>query len=71
MAEEYPKIRGETQEEKNASIEHALRSIARRASKRAVVHIPPVPFVTYCDVVPPNGVIGRVVVPFGGLIKGL
>lgn len=64
-------IRGRTQVERNASIEHALKSLSRRAVKRAAVHIPPIPFFTYCSAIGEDKVIGRMMVPFSGTMKDL
>jgi hypothetical protein len=66
-----PKIRGKTQEEKNASIEHALRSLTRRVMKRATVYIPPVPIFMHCDVVPENNVMAEVLLPFTGTLSDM
>lgn len=71
MPTEYPKIRGKTQAEKNASIEHALRSIARRATKRAVVYVPPVPLLFHKEGVAEGNTLGRILLPFSGTLKDL
>jgi hypothetical protein len=62
-------IRGKNQAERNASIEHALRSIARKATKRATVYIPPIPLSSYCGTIGEDKIIGRMMVPFSGTIR--
>jgi hypothetical protein len=71
MPQEHPKIRGDTHEEKFASIEQILKSLSRRLAQRGVVYIPPVPLFMSCDMVLPNGVIGKVIVPFSGTIRDI
>ena len=63
----HPFIRGKTQQEKNESIEQLLKSISRRAVKRAVVYIPPVPLLTQCS----EGVIGNILIPFKGTLRDI
>lgn len=65
------KIRGKNAKEKTASIEHALRSLARKATRRATIYIPPVPIFIQCDEVGETNLVGKALIPFNGIIKNL
>jgi hypothetical protein len=67
----YPMVRGKNQTEKNASIEHILKSLHRRAVKRATVYIPPVPLFMHCEVVGETNIIDEILLPFSGTLKDL
>jgi hypothetical protein len=71
MPQEHPKIRGDTHEEKFASIEQILKSLSRKLSSRGVIYVPPVPLFMHCDLMLPNSVIGKVIVPFSGTIRDI